>query len=175
MRTIWSLFLRENIIWKSSKFEDWIFIETGISLLGFFRILLCFVWNVFLFICLSVCLFVLGTSLGELLLSVQLLPTQAQFLFHWHYSNNYWEPFLRTELFNTCPPLLCSALGQAHFEFCGQFWVPKYRNDVKLLWSFQRRAMRMVKNFEGKMYKEWLRPLVLFSLEETGGRPHCGL
>lgn len=51
----------------------------------------CFSW--FWFGCL-----VLSNCTGELLLSVQLLPPRVQFLFYWCYSNEYWEPLLRTEL-----------------------------------------------------------------------------
>lgn len=42
--------------------------------------------------------FFLSNFTGELLLSVQPFPCQALFLFYCCYSNEYWEPLLRTEL-----------------------------------------------------------------------------
>jgi len=46
------------------------------------------------------------------------------------------------------------------------FGVSQYRKDMKHLEQFQRRATRMVKYLEDKMYEEQLRSLGLFSLEQ---------
>ncbi|RMC14023.1 hypothetical protein DUI87_09110 [Hirundo rustica rustica] len=71
--------------------------------------------------------------------------------------------------------LLCSALGRPQLQCWGLVWAPQRKKEIKLSESIQGRARKMVKGFEQKPYEEQLRSLGLFILEETEGRPHCGL
>ena len=60
-----------------------------------------------------------------------------------------------------------SALVRPHFKHCLQFWVPQYKRDIKLLESVHRRATKIVKGLEGKMYEKQLRSLGLFIPEQS--------
>ena len=66
---------------------------------------------------------------------------------------------------------LCSALVRSHLEYCIQMWSPRYRRDMGLLESLQRRATNVTQRMEHLSYKDRLRELGLFSLEKVPGKP----
>lgn len=56
------------------------------------------------------------------------------------------------------------------------FGMPKYKKDIKLLESDQRRATNIVEGLKGKVHEIWLKSLAFFQpREETEGRPCGGL
>ena len=53
-----------------------------------------------------------------------------------------------------------------HTKHGVQVWGPQYEEDMKLLESLQRRAAKMVKGLETKMYEGYLKSLGLFNPEQ---------
>ena len=47
-----------------------------------------------------------------------------------------------------------------------QFWGPQYKKDIKLFWSAQRRAVKIAKGIEGKVFEELLRSPGWLSAEQ---------
>ena len=63
-----------------------------------------------------------------------------------------------------CPTLHCSGVPSLR-ALCA-VWAPQYKEDIRLLECIQTSGTKMVKGLKSKTYKEWLRSLGLFSLEQ---------
>jgi len=68
--------------------------------------------------------------------------------------------------------LLClyKTLVRPHLEYCTQIWSPHYSRDKQLLEKVQHRFTRMVPGMKVLPYKERLRQLGLWTIEERRNR-----
>ena len=55
---------------------------------------------------------------------------------------------------------------QPHLQYWVWFWALKYKRDIELLKSIQRRATKIAKGVRSKMYEEKLRSFGLFCPEQ---------
>jgi len=60
---------------------------------------------------------------------------------------------------------LYSALGKSHLESYIQLWSPQHRKDMGMLDWVQKRATKMIRKMEHLAYKERLREMGLFNLQ----------
>ena len=58
-----------------------------------------------------------------------------------------------------------SVLMRPHLQHCVQIWSPQYKNHREVLERVQSRATKMIKGLQHLSYKDRLRELGLFSLE----------
>ena len=58
------------------------------------------------------------------------------------------------------------ALVRLHLDYAAQFWSPYYRKDIGSLEAVQRRMNKMIQGLRNLPYKDRLKRLNLYSLEQ---------
>ena len=61
---------------------------------------------------------------------------------------------------------LYKSLVRPHVEYFISAWNPQYKKDKELIEKVEKRFTEMINNMEGKLYKERLYCLKLWTLEE---------